>query len=529
MRPILLHITLTLSMLLSAVALCGCTGGDSGADDGPPSPAKPGIDMVELPDGAPATLYAPAEGGTVTVRFNATRDWIINIPASLETGNGHVSQERGTPGDITLVFTAFPNTTPDERTTNLLVTAGKATLTIPVVQPSLHVELPEEEEVRQYLIRLYNETDGPNWRFKERWCSDLPINQWGSSVKYAGGKLELWLTENYLKGDFDMSGCKALTYVKLTKNELTSLNVSDCPLLKEISVTSNRLTEINISGCHSLTDLYAGYNPLTHVDLSGHHALRNVWFPACRLTSLDLTDCTVLEELSVSENSLVDLKLPAARNRITTIWCFSNALRALDLTGCTALTLLNCGDNELASLNIYGCSRLDRLYCYENNLAEIDVSSQRAVLAQFYCHSNRLTGLNLRGFKKLHQLNCGNNLLTRLDLTGCADMRWILCPCNDISELLIDPAVNMLNILDITSNRLTSVDFAPFGTSTAFCELYCRDNPISAEIPGRVATMDVFDHDARYEYLPGGGYTDHITGWWYPGEPQSGRHEPPAD
>ena len=513
------------TVLILILLLCACADNAGNGED-EPAPSRPAVDSVQLPDGAPEILYAAAEGGHVTVRFISSGEWKASVPDSRQIGNGHFSAYQGAAGLNEITYTALANTTQSARTTTLVVTCGKASLEISVEQPSIQIELPDEEEVRQFLIRLYNETDGPNWRFRERWCSDLPINQWGSSVKYSGGKLELWLTENYLKGHFDMSGCKALTFVKLTKNELTSINLSGCPLLTYAELTSNKLTKVDVTDCPSLRQLHVGYNPLPEIDLSGHYAMAELRVESCRLTTLDLTDCTVLEELSAYENSLTELKLPPVRSRLTSLWCYGNRLRSLDLTGCSQLSLLNCGQNELTSLVLTGCSRLSRLYCYENNLAEIDVTAQRHVLGQFYCYSNRLESLDVRGFKKLSQLHCSDNRLTSLDLTGNPDTRWVLCSFNNISELQIDPAVNMLNILDITSNNIRSVDFTPFGNSIAFCELYCKANPIFSEIPDRVATMDVFEHDARFEYLPDGRYIDYGVGWWYAGEPQSGRHEP---
>lgn len=65
-------------------------------------------------------------------------------------------------------------------------------------------------------------------------------------------------------------------------------------------------------------------------------------------------------------------------------------------------------------------------------------------------------------------------------------------------------------------------------------KLYCRDNPILAEIPEAFDRLQVFEHDARYEYRietdPTTGEerttaTDMGRGWWYPGEPEKGAHE----
>lgn len=64
-------------------------------------------------------------------------------------------------------------------------------------------------------------------------------------------------------------------------------------------------------------------------------------------------------------------------------------------------------------------------------------------------------------------------------------------------------------------------------------KLYCRDNPILAEIPEAFDRLQVFEHDARYEYRtetdPTTGEertaaTDMGRGWWYPGEPEKGAH-----
>ena len=57
-----------------------------------------------------------------------------------------------------------------------------------------------EEEVRRFLEKLYQDTGGDNWRFQENWCTDKPLSEWGSSVKYEDGKLSLILGENNLHG-----------------------------------------------------------------------------------------------------------------------------------------------------------------------------------------------------------------------------------------------------------------------------------------------------------------------------------------
>lgn len=516
-RQLLNFILFFLTLLL----LCGCSAFTPEAE---PTPEPPEPDVVELVEGTLPTLQAKAEGEPIRIRFNASKEWEMAIPDSRHWGNGHASLYKGAKGLNEVIFTALPNSTASERQTTLKITAGKASAEVTVVQPRLEVELPPEEEVRRFLVRLYHATDGPHWRFKERWLTDLPINEWGSSVKYEGGRLELRLAENNLKGELDMSGCKALTYIRLAHNELTSVNLSDCPLLKTIDFASNKVSKLNIENCPSLTGLHAGYNLLKTIDLSGHHALQDLYVASNRLSELDLTDCTVIESIQCYENSLLEIKMPMVRTRLKSIACPGNRLRALDMSGCTEMSLLNCSENELTSLNLSGCTKLNRLYCYENNLTRIDLTDQLKVLSQFYAYSNKLTSIDVRGCRTLGHIHVSDNRLTELDLTGCTGARWIFCSYNDITDLIIDPQVNMLNKLDITSTKISQVDFAHFGGGQ-LCEFYCQATPITMEIPEIADGFDVFEYDQRFEYLPNGQYIDYGTGWWYPGEPQSGKHE----
>ena len=48
------------------------------------------------------------------------------------------------------------------------------------------------------------------------------------------------------------------------------------------------------------------------------------------------------------------------------LYCYSNQLESLDVSGCTALTELSCYSNQLTSLDVSANTALTELYC-ENN------------------------------------------------------------------------------------------------------------------------------------------------------------------
>ncbi|MBQ3849912.1 MAG: leucine-rich repeat domain-containing protein, partial [Clostridia bacterium] len=89
----------------------------------------------------------------------------------------------------------------------------------------------------------------------------------------------------------------------------------------------------------------------------------------------------------------------------------------LDVSGCTALTYLDCRTNNLTSLDVSGCTALTYLECSNNNLTGLDVSNNTA-LTSLSCYDNNLTGLDVSNNTALEHLSCGYNNLTGLDVSN---------------------------------------------------------------------------------------------------------------
>lgn len=360
-------------------------------------------------------LTVDAGGGDAYICFRANKDWSIRFSDDRQAVFGTLQAEKGEASDACrVIFTMHANTSADSRNVNFVITAGRASTEVTVSQSGLSVELPAEDEVRAYLVRLFNDTDGPNWRFRGKWCSDLPVDQWGSEVKYKDGRLELILGEHYLKGKLDLSGCKALVSIRASKNELTEVDLSDCPLLQEAYFTSNSLTKVNIDGCVSLRKLHVGYNSLTDISVGWCTTLSELYCQYNNISALDLSRCVELQSLHCAVNNLGSLVIPH-RRKLDGVWCYENRIKSLDLTGAPFISVISCFNNNLESLTL----------------------EERGRLGIFWCFGNRIGG----------------------------------------------------------------------------------------EIPLWMDKVSQFEHDARYEYPADGSQViDHGYGWWYPGEPASGRH-----
>ena len=504
-----------------SLLLAGCSKSE------PSEPPTQQADRIVLTDGESSRDFS-AEGGTWQIDFEVSADWTAEQVIPIAVQWYHFTPRQGKAGAGSVTVTVLPNTTDEARSAEIRLSAGRAEQILSITQQAGHVELPAETEVRAFLERLYRDTDGENWRFNANWCSDKPISEW-DGVRYENGLLSLWLGEKYLNGQMDLSGCTALVELRCAKNSLTKIDVSGCPLLREIDCTSNEITELNVAGCSSLDRLLCGYNQLTHLDLSTVPALTYLRCDYNRISAINISACPWIATLNVAGNDLSALDIDG-RTALRDLFCYENRLTQLDLSGCEWLHLVNCGTNRLTELHVTGCSRLTDLYCYNNCLEQLDLEPLTAILEGLYCPGNRLTELDLKDFRQLTQLDCSDNALQRIDLTGCSTLQVFACPRNELQALDLTTC-EMLSQLDCTSNRLTELDL----TSTpSLWKLYCRDNPILAEIPEAFDRLQVFEHDARYEYRtetdPTTGEertaaTDTGRGWWYPGEPEKGAHE----
>ena len=221
------------------------------------------------------------------------------------------------------------------------------------------------------------------------------------------------------------------------------------------------------------------------------------------LREIDMSGCTALTELNCYDNWLTAVDVSGCTG-LTTLILQKNRLTSLDVSGCTALTLLNCQSNRLTSLDVSGNAALTKLGCYNNQLTTLDVS-KNAALTELECTVNQLTTLDLSKNAALSYLECSGNPLTTLDVSKNADLSSLICNGNQLTTL--DVSNNTaLGYLSCSSNQLTSLDVSK---NTALSTLYCRNNQMtSLDVPhgpklkelwcgnNLLTTLDVTDNTA---------------------------------
>lgn len=330
-----------------------------------PAP-QPIVDTIEI---AQTEIAVDAAGGEAILRFSANKDWTIRYDDDRQAVYGVLQSENGEAStSCNVTFTMHANTSAASRYARFIIDAGRAKAEVTVTQPGLGIELPSEEEVRAYLMRLYEDTDGPNWRFRGKWGSDLPLNQWGSEVKYENGRLSLILGEHYMKGKVDLSGCKALVSIRASKNNITEVDLSDCPLLEEAYFINNDITRINVDRCLSLRTLRVGYNSLNDISVGWCTTLQELGCEYNKLTRLDVGRCVELRELNCAVNDITELEIPH-RKKLYYLFCYANRIKHLDVRGARFLSVLSCFNNNLEELNIDVCERLGIFWCFGNRIS----------------------------------------------------------------------------------------------------------------------------------------------------------------
>ena len=193
-----------------------------------------------------------------------------------------------------------------------------------------------------------------------------------------------------------------------------------------------------------------GNENISLLDVSGCTALTDLQCYKNQLTALDASGCTALDRLS----------------------CYNNQLTALNVSGCTALTRLECYNNQLTALNVSGCTALTYLHCYFNQLTALNVSGCTALM-YLHCQENQLTALDVSNCTALNQLKCDNNQLTSLDVSQNTALGSLYCSGNQLSSLNLNTA---LGDLQCNNNQLTSLDVSQ---NTDLMYLQCNNNQLT--------------------------------------------------
>lgn len=356
-----------------------------------------------------------------------------------------------------------------------------------------YLEKNAENIMREYLIKLYHDTDGDNWKNNYNWLSDKPITEWyGVRPLYGEDTYAIELGWNNLNGKIDMSNCPVLNTFECQENySLTGLDVSGCPVLVDLDCSGTNLTDLNVTGCSALK----------YLDFGNTH-----------LINLDVTSCSALERIECESNHMLEILNVSGCSKLESLYCkYSSALKEIKASGCSALKHFSYGIDfipeskisALTDLDLSGCSSLERLS---------------------FINYDALVSLNISNCLSLNELECYNNdLLTNLNASGCSSLKDLVCSNNALTCLNVSGCLN-LETLSCRDNALTELDVS---SCSALRVLNCINNLFFSEVPSYLKGVILY-LDYRYEYYSKYGedkYTDNKIGWWYPGEPESRRHD----
>lgn len=302
--------------------------------------------------------------------------------------------------------------------------------------------------LREQLIRMYRNTDGPNWKNNENWCTEKPLTEWYGITLDGYGKYMIQLGANNLKGFVQLND-STISVLSLGVNELSHINVNKCTNLNILSVWGNPLEGLYVAECKKLEEVVTSNLHLLHtLDMSESNFVR------------------LLEDFPDYDRRFSNLKVLHARNLPDytrfPMMAISN-LDTLDISGCTRLQVL--GETEYDEYvvvnkyaNLSGCNSLllgsgylrfwDLEYLNitdcedEGNDWDIEITESLKELYATNC--NKLKRLSIRG------------PLANLDLTGCENLQYFQSDTPNLRTLKLD-GCTQLDTLWLWENQLTSL------------------------------------------------------------------------
>lgn len=166
----------------------------------------------------------------------------------------------------TLHFDISPNKGEEERVGIITLQGGEATQKMTIKQSGDYLNVE-----RLALMALYKATDGDNWKQKDNWGSDKPLDEWyGITTGDQGRVFQIKLPDNNLKGAIppEITKLKNLWSLGLIENEITSFpdNFGELSKLWELVMSGNKISnlpnsfkELNIASIHLDRNLFTSY------------------------------------------------------------------------------------------------------------------------------------------------------------------------------------------------------------------------------------------------------------------------------
>lgn len=203
-----------------------------------------------------------------------------------------------------------------------------------------------------------------------------------------------------------------------------------------MEIWDNQFTSADLGKSDKLTFLSLYMNPIKQLNVTGCTALTHLDCAYTDIAVLDVKANTQLTELLCYGNKLAQLDLKQ-NTQLVKLEARHNLLKAIDLKANTLLKTLDLQVNALNTLDVKAQTLLETLKVDENQLASIDLSANTQLLS-LSVSKNQLTELNLKPLTKLLMLYCGNNKLKTLDLGANKVLTYLNCVGNGFSACTLN-------------------------------------------------------------------------------------------
>jgi hypothetical protein len=368
----------------------------------------------------------------------------------------------------------------------------------------------------------------------------------------------LFCGENKIES-LDLSGLSKLEQLFCHQNQLTELDVENLTTLRGLGVSENKISTLKVSNLVELEFLYCSNNLLTELDTGELAKLRYFSSNGNPLETLDLSKAEILEYVRCENSQLTSLHLNVnapyelidARYNFLTKDAVTGKADTWDWDGVNFLFSPQKGENGTISgpfhlgdiavinaiieknglnwtpadptddskvpydwdgiewddsspkrirglglseqnlsgtLDVSGLANLEWLSCWDNNLTELDVS-KLVNLEYLHCARNNLDVLDVSGLINLKILYCWDNNLTSLDAKNLTSLVQIFCDNNKLASLNVSGLVNLIE-LGCGGNNLTSLDVSGL---TNLKWVYCNDNQLTSLILDPIAPYEVIN------------------------------------
>lgn len=297
----------------------------------------------------------------------------------------------------------------------------------------------------------------------------------------------------------DLTGIESftnITYLNVSVNKLTSLDLSENLLLQELRCSSNLLTSLSLPLHTALQKLYCRGNELTSLDISNNTMLSYLECKDNMLTTLDISQNTLLQTLDVENNMLTTLNT-SQNFALFDLKCSYNNITTLDFSQNIALGGVQCSNNMLTALDFSQNPQFTGVNCKNNMITQLDLSSNTN-LTYFVCSDNPLTSIDISNSPQLTNFQCDNTLLTELDFSNS---KVVYFSCKNNPNLVFVNAKNGY----VSYTDIDQIDITFNLSGNPQLEYICADEGLETRSFNRLTGARV---NSFCTFTPGGNYIE---------------------